>query len=216
MRRLTSQPTQPAIDRLSHLEQRRQTAGNGGSPLTKSEARGYADDTVKASLLAETHSKCAYCESYVTHVYWGDVEHILAKAAACRPELVFDYDNLTIACSKCNHAKGDYCDPTLPLVNPYIDDPEDHFVSVGSMTLPRNGSPRGEHTRFRLKLDRKGLAERRQERIEQVIVLAQRYLNEASGPRKEALFEQLQLEVDGDREYTAHVAAAIRMMGVPV
>ena len=216
MRRLTSLPSPGALNRLSHLQQRRQAAANGGNPLTKAEARGYADDVVKESLIAETSSKCAYCESFVFHVAWGDVEHILAKAAACHPELAFDYGNLTIACSRCNNAKGDYCDPSLPLVNPYVDDPEEHFVWVGSMTLPRNGSPRGELTRYRLKLDRKGLAERRQERIEQVMVLAQRYLNEPSGPRKEALFEQLQLEVDKDREYTAHVAAAIRMMGVPM
>src|SRR5829696_6946006 len=40
----------------------------------------YAAPAVKAALLTAQHEKCAFCESRVTHISYGDVEHFRPKA----------------------------------------------------------------------------------------------------------------------------------------
>jgi hypothetical protein len=44
----------------------------------------YRDPELKTHLVNEAHEKCIYCESKITHVYYGDIEHwgIRAKAVA--------------------------------------------------------------------------------------------------------------------------------------
>ncbi|MFD2781156.1 HNH endonuclease [Novosphingobium pokkalii] len=64
----------------------------------------YNHPTVKAALKAETSEKCAYCESKMLHVTFGDIEHIVPKSAD--PKLTFDWENLTLACDVCNTKKG--------------------------------------------------------------------------------------------------------------
>ena len=37
----------------------------------------------------ETHGKCAYCESKIKHIDYGDIEHILPKNKNARPDLCY-------------------------------------------------------------------------------------------------------------------------------
>jgi 5-methylcytosine-specific restriction endonuclease McrA len=76
----------------------------------------YRDTRVKAILRAETYDKCAYCESKIAHIYFGDVEHIIPKSV--RPDLTFEHANLAFVCAMCNNNKGAFYDPSLPLLNP--------------------------------------------------------------------------------------------------
>lgn len=216
MRPLHSRPTPQALARLEALNARRREAEAGGPALSDAESAGYRHPDVKDAIVIETAQKCAYCESYITHVYWGDVEHIWPKHDQCRPELRFDYENLTLACSKCNNNKRDYCDHIVPLVNPYRDEVDDHFLWLGPLTWATAHSDRGEITVSRLKLNRWELVQRRQERIEAVGRLARRYLAQPEGPLKDALLEQIQEETFEEREYTAHVLEAVRALGVSV
>ena len=75
----------------------------------------YSDEKLglKAYLLQETHEKCAYCESKITHVDYGDIEHIVPKSV--RPDLAVDLGNLTVACGVCNTNKSDYYNEKAPL-----------------------------------------------------------------------------------------------------
>ncbi|MFF3923552.1 HNH endonuclease [Paenibacillus lactis] len=69
----------------------------------------YRHPNIKEALLSETYSKCAYCESKITHIDYGDIEHIEPKSEVRNK--TFAWDNLTIGCSKCNQNKGTgiYC-----------------------------------------------------------------------------------------------------------
>jgi len=216
MRALRSRPSAEALAWLDTLERRRLEAEAGGPPLTATEERGYSHPEVKGSLEMETSGKCAYCESHVTHAYWGDVEHILPKAAGCRPDLRFSYDNLTLACAICNNAKGGYYDPHTELLNPYVDEPEHHLLSLGPITWAKAGSERAEVTINKIALNRKGLVERRQERLEAVGALARRYLALPTGALRDALLDQLRAEVGKDASYTAHVRAALKALEIPL
>ena len=216
MRSLESRPTPEALARLETLERRRLEASAGGPELTAIEEKGYSHPEVKGSLELETCGKCAYCESHVTHAYWGDVEHILPKAVGCRPDLQFSYDNLTLACAKCNNAKGGYYNPPTALLNPYVDDPEHHLLWLGPITWAKAGSERAEVTINKVALNRKGLVERRQERLEAVGALARRYFATPPGALRDALLDQLKTEVGKEASYTAHVKAALRVLGIPL
>ncbi len=66
---------------------------------------------------------CAYCEGEYEDISYGEIEHF--KPKSLYPELMFDYNNMNIACSKCNKNKGEKFDEKL--INPTIDNPEEYL-----------------------------------------------------------------------------------------
>ena len=50
-----------------------------GETPTETERRRYNHAEIKSALIAETHGKCAYCESKIRHVSYGDIEHVMPK-----------------------------------------------------------------------------------------------------------------------------------------
>ncbi len=70
----------------------------------------YSDISVRKVLLKMFHGKCAYCESKITAIYNGDIEHFRPKgeikeANPSKPGyywLAADWDNLLFACPFCN------------------------------------------------------------------------------------------------------------------
>lgn len=160
----------------------------------------YRSASIKEALCEETHKKCAYCESKIKHISYGDVEHILPKSKV--PSLVFEWSNLTLSCTICNQtSKHDYYEPNAPLINPYIDDPEEHLIACGPMIWHKLGSSMGKLTELILKLNRSELVEQRVERLKRVMDLADAW-EQAQGPLKEALKEQLFEEAASDKEYS--------------
>ena len=83
-----------------------------------------------------------YCESKITHIDFGDVEHIKPKSPSKFPELEFEWENLGIACGKCNLAKHDKYFVETPFIDPYLEEPSDHLAAVGTLLLHRGGSER--------------------------------------------------------------------------
>jgi uncharacterized protein (TIGR02646 family) len=132
-----------------------------GTKLSDARKRRYNNEEVKRALLEETHGKCAYCESKLRHITYGDIEYIIAKAVD--PSRAYDWTNLTIACNICNTEKSDQ----EGLVDPYADDPEQiHFRFMGPMVTIVPGSEPAKLSLTLLKLNRAELMERRKERIE--------------------------------------------------
>src|SRR4051794_19317694 len=76
-----------------------------GVKPTKTEKGRYNHPEVKTALVAETQGKCAYCESKIRHVSYGDIEHVVPKSDD--PNKWFDWLNLTLACDVCNTNKLD-------------------------------------------------------------------------------------------------------------
>jgi uncharacterized protein (TIGR02646 family) len=75
----------------------------GEKPTDPDKAR-YRHPDIKVALIAETHGKCAYCESKLLHIAYGDIEHITPKSV--KIELSVEWQNLTLACDRCNTNKG--------------------------------------------------------------------------------------------------------------
>lgn len=90
----------------------------------------YNHSDIKDGLIRMFHDKCAYCESTITHIGYGHIEHFRPKSLF--PQLCFEWTNLLLACEICNGTefKGD----NFPLeedggllINPVDEDPASLF-----------------------------------------------------------------------------------------
>ena len=134
----------------------------GGGP------RRYAHSDIRSGLELETSSKCAYCEGRISDVAYTNIEHKLPKRKY--PQFVCNWENLTIACPKCNTNKGDYDDREYPLLDPYVDDVEEEVAFAGPLALPRGGI-RAKMTITHLRLNRTGLLFARSETLDRLYFL---------------------------------------------
>jgi len=171
----------------------------------------YRHTEIKEQIKKETFDKCAYCESKVTHICPGDVEHILPKSRF--PSNVYDWNNLTLACQLCNNSKRDFYDSTNPLLNPYIDNPEDFLAALGPAIFPKAGTIRGRVTINQLNLNRSGLLERRNDKLNDILHLIEEY-NQAQPDSKETLRNQLIKEYEQDKEFSFTTKSFLRNNGV--
>ena len=167
----------------------------------------YRHKDIKKALRAMCHDKCVYCESKITHVDHGDIEHYRPKSKF--PELTFTWSNLLLACGVCNGTqyKGDkFPEEELdgPLVHPCEDDPSQHFSfhyepMVGACIY--GITPRGETTEKILGLNRHELREYRSGQIAKLYTLAQLA---DSDPEAAALFQEA---TEDSSEYSAFARA---------
>lgn len=189
-----------------------QTVLDRGDKPTKTMKERYRHGDIKAALIGETHGKCAYCESKVTHIAHGDIEHIVPKSKV--PAKAYEWENLTLACSVCNGNKGDYYsnDPAKSqddLVDPYIDEPTDHFLFLREVVSARPDSLRGFATDQVLKLSRGELLEKRRERMTFLDGLVRAY-SLANDLYKPLLLNDLETNhLNAEAEYAASSSAYI-------
>lgn len=164
----------------------------------------YRHQDVKRGLIAETHRKCAYCESKPLAVTYGDIEHVVPKKVD--PALAFEWTNLTLACDVCNTKKGTHED----LVDPYNDDPQTEFSFYGPMIMHRTGRDKAEFTRITLELNRIDLLERRRGRLENFIKDLQRLFDKPKSAMRDLLIAAaIENETAGHQEYAACVRAHV-------
>jgi uncharacterized protein (TIGR02646 family) len=170
-----------AMWRDAYLSARRRQ-DMASTPVEQKEAKAarkkaegkYNHAQVKSALQTMfSGGKCAYCESHIEHIGYSQIEHFRPKDSF--PELCFDWDNLLLACGKCNGKsfKGAKF-PTTPegefLVNPCVDHPEDFFdfrfeedesAEEGFIAVVRPKNPRGAITEETLGLNRIQLLKKR-------------------------------------------------------
>lgn len=163
----------------------------------------------KTSLEAASHGKCMYCESQVSHVYFGDVEHIRPKAANKYPHLEFDWSNLGYCCARCNNAKSNQFEEECPLIDPYTENPNDHLLAFGSLIRHKTGSERGALTIKTVDLNRSELLERRNHRIESIQNAIDACYRTSSATIRQVLLHALFQEAEANREFSIFAAALI-------
>lgn len=191
--------------RMADRAKRLQESLAAGEAPSESLLSSYRDPELKAHLISEAHGKCIYCESRVTHVYFGDVEHLKPKGRF--PEERLNIDNLALTCAICNNTKRDYWDDATPLINPYLEDPETELIALGFMLSRRPGHDRARATVHHLGLNRPALLERRKERVELLENLADQYVRAPIGAVKDLLREELCRQAADDSEYAFVVRA---------
>ena len=92
-----------------------------GEEPTKTEKSRYNHPDIKNALIAETHGKCAYCESKFRHISYGDIEHVVPKSED--PSKWFNWENLTVACDVCNTNKSSAPVDGETFIDPYCVNP---------------------------------------------------------------------------------------------
>jgi uncharacterized protein (TIGR02646 family) len=135
----------------------------------------YGHPSVRDALKRAQHDKCALCESKITHVQYGDVEHFRPKAGyrqepddpLVRPGyywLAYDWSNLLFCCQLCNQRfKGNHfplADPARRakshrddvsqeeplLINPATEDPAAFLEFRENVIRAIGDNPRGDAT----------------------------------------------------------------------
>jgi uncharacterized protein (TIGR02646 family) len=139
----------------------------------------YNQKEVKESLKKMFSGKCAYCESHISHVDYGHIEHFRPKSIF--PDLCFAWDNLLLGCAICNgpNFKGSQfpeADTVGPLVNPVEENPADFFQfefdATTGMANVLASQPRGQVSIDTFGLNRPDLIKHRNQVVKKMVFIA--------------------------------------------
>jgi uncharacterized protein (TIGR02646 family) len=178
-----------------------------GEVPTDAEKGRYRHPEIKSALITETHGKCAYCESRLLHIAFGDVEHITPKSLKLSD--TFRWSNLTLACDVCNTYKGNAAD----LVDPYVDDPSVFFKFVGPMVYANPSEPKGVITAKQLRLNRPDLIAHRVKRLD-AITSIMHLISITQDPKLKAVLtaDLRENEASDEGEYAAFVRSFLAVV----
>ena len=113
---------------------------------------------MKAALRLAQKEKCSFCESHITHIDYGDVEHFRPKGgtrqfiedALLQPGyywLAYEWSNLFLSCTLCNQK---FKENLFPLTNPEArarNHNDDIALEAPLLVDPTVDAP-GDHIRF--------------------------------------------------------------------
>lgn len=185
---------------------------NAGQAIPASVQRHYRHADIKGEVKLETEEKCIYCESYITHQYPGDVEHIIPKSVY--PRLTFSWNNLSFVCYWCNNNKRATLDKTCKLLNPYKDEIDEHLQAFGPMVFHINDSKRGELTWKEIRLNRKELIERRSDSLKELQNLIDKYNRETAAGLKTILRNEIIENAKTDKEFSMYKTQFLKDNGI--
>ncbi|OGR04903.1 MAG: hypothetical protein A2511_02065 [Deltaproteobacteria bacterium RIFOXYD12_FULL_50_9] len=163
-----------------------------GTPIDANLYKAYSKKDVLATLKTmysddEGLCFCCYCESEIDKVDFPHIEHRKPKAKDLFPESTFDWNNLHLACQKCNIAKGDKYDVNSPILDSVADLPiKTHLsykVSTTKGIYRETLSSRGVTTVKHADLDRKTLRDARLKVFLEVTEAIREILRLANDPR---------------------------------
>ena len=199
----------------------------------------YGHETVKSVLKKSQHDKCFLCESKVTHISSGDVEHFRpkggyrqsAKDTLQKPGyfwLAYDWENLFFVCELCNRRFKKNLFPLLrsenriksykinlsqeePLfINPEIENPEDFISFRGEIVFAIDGNLRGKTTIEGAGLDRVELESNRKTVLEKIRLIYNLANNNPPSPLRDEAIVCLQEEFTSEtHEYSSMIKAAL-------
>jgi hypothetical protein len=117
MIRITKPEQAPSIlrKRGQRTTEANQQAFINGERTFKFDSSIYGAKSVKMALIKAQHDKCAFCESKVGHIAFGDVEHYRPKGGVRQNDtgpleqpgyfwLAYAWENLFFACQLCNQS----------------------------------------------------------------------------------------------------------------
>ena len=101
-------------------------AKNENAKVRESLWTRYNHKEVRDCLVMMYSGLCCYCESRIGDVAWEHIEHRKPKKRF--PASTFSWDNLHLACPKCNMAKSDKWNSDFEILDAAIDHPiSDHL-----------------------------------------------------------------------------------------
>lgn len=174
----------------------------------------YRHPEIKTALVTETGSKCVYCESKIGHNTPGDVEHKVP--VSFNIERIFEWSNLTIACTECNRRKNDYFEEDNEFLDPYTDNVESMLEHHGPLVYWNIGNSRAEITIRILELNdasRTNLILRKTRVLEDASNLIERWNSETNRVLRSLLMKKAEEMVNVKSEYSAMVYSFFNSKG---
>lgn len=86
----------------------------------------YNKRDTKSCLTKMYNKLCCYCEGEIGIVDFPHIEHRLPKSIY--PKYCYEWENLHLACTKCNVSKGDKFDKKNPVLDAVKDNPVDNHI----------------------------------------------------------------------------------------
>ncbi len=172
----------------------------------------YRHEKIKDVLVNMFNGKCAYCESKITHIDYGHIEHFKPKGNPSYQALTFEWTNLLLSCAVCNGAehKGTKFPSAAdggPFINPCDDQPGDHFDFIYDQTAKLatviGKTTRGITTEILIGLNRNELRAQRTRRVQSLLVI-KNYAQ--TDPEAAEILRQATLD---DAEYAAFARSLI-------
>lgn len=172
----------------------------------------YGHNDVKATLIDLQKKCCCFCESRITHISSGDVEHFRPKQGYSQDKtdsfhkpgyfwLAYEWSNLLLACERCNRRYkknffpleiiANRCDPNTTFdisaeeslfINPSAVDPSLHIEFKG--TAITHKTLKGDTTITELGLDRGDLDEMRRDSYTEIEALMSIYERDKGTPNE--------------------------------
>lgn len=196
----------------------------------------YAAKSVKNALTKAQHEKCCFCESKVTHIAYGDVEHFRPKAGFRQTQddslgrpgyywLAYNWENLFFSCQLCNQRfkknlfplrdsaqrarshHDDVAEEEPLFIDPAAMDPTTFISFRDEYPYAIGGNQIGKTTIQALGLDREALNERRRDYLH-LLKLIQTLASMAVPEGAEAR-TFLVRAIDDSAEYAAMARAAL-------
>ena len=198
----------------------------------------YGAKSVKKSLLKAQNNKCCFCESKITHIAYGDVEHFRPKAGyrqehgdpLGRPGYywaAYDWSNLYASCQICNQRfkrnlfplsnpterafdHHESIEQEVPvLIDPGKIDPENHIAFREEIAFPINDSDPGKETIRNIGINRDELSEVRRDYLEKMKVLAKVARNNPNLPERDEINKCLEKAMSKKSQYSSMIRALV-------
>jgi hypothetical protein len=207
MIRITKPEQAPSIlrKRGQRTTEANQQAFINGERTFKFDSSIYGAKSVKMALIKAQHDKCAFCESKVGHIAFGDVEHYRPKGGVRQNDtgpleqpgyfwLAYAWENLFFACQLCNQsfkknlfpladparrARSHLDDITAEeplLIHPADEEPSAFIGFREEIAFPIDDDPRARATIEVVGLNREAMAEQRFDRLKPYRLLRRRLL----------------------------------------
>ena len=177
-------------------------AYDAGKREFKFDSAIYGHETVKSALKRMQHDKCCFCESKISHISYGDVEHYRPKGGYKQTEqdelhapgyywLPYTWENLLLSCTLCNQQFKKNLFPLLEpqqralshhddialeqplLINPSVTDPQQYIGFRQEIPYAIEGNRYGKETIAVVGLDREALNEKRRTELDKFKILVE-------------------------------------------
>ncbi len=212
-------------------------AYNEGRKKFDFDSKIYGHTTVKAALRKAQHDKCCFCESKVTHISYGDVEHFRPKAGARQKSeaplerpgyywLAYEWSNLFFSCQLCNQR---YKENLFPLIKPhdrakshnddigvekpvFINPAEDaeKFISFrAEVIFAIDDNPRGKATIKALGLDRDKLNDIRKDHYDKLEIIYKVANMTPPVPESKKAKDLIDRSVQSSSQYASMIRCAV-------
>jgi uncharacterized protein (TIGR02646 family) len=163
----------------------------------------YNKKDVKVALAEMYANLCCYCDSRIGIVDFPHIEHRKPKRRFHRS--AFKWDNLHLACTQCNVAKGIQWNTTHPILDAVVDKPVSDYLEF-DLAYCVDKKPRGRTTIDHANLNRVPLLEAREKILETSLRLIQKINLDPQHTRALVLKRQLdKLSADQYGSFIEHI-----------